>query len=103
MPVFLIRYRYIDDAEALAAVRPAHREWLRSLGAMLVGSGPTADNGAALVVQAQSADEAGVVFDADPFAEAGFVAERSIVEWTLVLGRWAEEFQENPLSSHGST
>jgi uncharacterized protein YciI len=89
MPLFLVRYHYIDDAEALAEVRPAHREFLRGLGDTVVGSGPTADNGAALVFQADSADDVVSLLDKDPFWAAGFVAERTVVEWTLVIGRWS--------------
>jgi uncharacterized protein len=90
MPLFLVRYHYTDDAEAQAAVRPEHRAWLRDLGPMLVGSGPTADNGAALVFEADSAQALATLLDADPFAVGGFIASRQIVEWTLVLGRWSE-------------
>lgn len=90
MPLFLVRYQYTDDAEAQALVRPAHRAWLSSLGSTLVGSGPTADNGAALVFEMDSTDDVQALLKADPFADAGFIADRSVVEWTLVLGRWAD-------------
>jgi uncharacterized protein YciI len=90
VPLFLVRYHYIDDAEALAKVRPAHREWLGGLGDTLVGSGPTADNGAALVFQMDTADDVAKLADDDPFFAAGFIAERTVTEWTLVLGRWAK-------------
>jgi uncharacterized protein len=88
--LFLVRYRYIDDVEAVAKLRPTHRAWLSTVGPSLVGSGPTADNGAALVFEADDGDQVGTLLDADPFAAAGVIAEREIVEWTLVRGRWAE-------------
>ena len=90
MPLFLVRYQYTDDAEAQALVRPAHRAWLSGLGSTLVGSGPTADNGAALVFELDSADDVQALLKADPYAAAGFIADRQVVEWTLVLGRWAQ-------------
>ena len=90
MPLFLVRYQYTDDAEAQALVRPAHRAWLSGLGSTLVGSGPTADNGAALVFELDSADDVLALLKADPYADAGFIADRQVVEWTLVLGRWAQ-------------
>lgn len=89
MPLFLVRYHYTDDAQAQAVVRPRHRQWLAGLDSILVGSGPTADNGAALVFEADSTAEVATLLEGDPFATAGFIAERQIVEWTLVLGRWA--------------
>jgi uncharacterized protein YciI len=90
VPLFLVRYHYIDDSEALARVRPTHREWLRSLGNTIPGSGPTKDNGAALVFEGESADAVIELVDQDPFWVAGFVAERTVVEWTLVNGRWMD-------------
>lgn len=91
MPLFLVRYQYTNDAEAQAVVRPAHRAWLSGLGSILVGSGPTADNGAALVFEQGSRDDVEALLRADPFAEAGFIADHQVVEWTLVLGRWAAQ------------
>jgi uncharacterized protein YciI len=90
VPLFLVRYQYTDDAEAQALVRPAHRAWLSGLGSTLVGSGPTADNGAALVFEMDSADDVQALLKADPYADAGFIADRQVVEWTVVLGRWAQ-------------
>jgi uncharacterized protein YciI len=90
VPLFLVRYRYTDDAEAQDLVRPKHRAWLGSLGSSLVGSGPTADNGAALVFDLDSTDAVNELLDADPFAVGGFIADRQVVEWTLRSGRWAQ-------------
>jgi uncharacterized protein YciI len=90
VPLYLVRYRYTNDAEAQAAVRPAHRAWLQSLGTTIVGSGPTADNGAALVFDAAAEAEVHALVDQDPFTVGGFIASREVAEWTLVLGRWSE-------------
>ena len=90
MPLYLVRYHYTDDAQAQALVRPAHRQYLADLGEVLVGSGPTDDNGAALVFQTDSVDAVTTMVDDDPFRTGGFIAEWDVVEWTLVLGRWAQ-------------
>jgi len=71
-------------------MRPAHLEYLRGLGGTLVGSGPTADNGAALVFQTDTPDQVGTLVNDDPFHAGGFIAGWTSVEWTVVLGRWAE-------------
>jgi uncharacterized protein YciI len=93
VPLFLVRYRYTDDEQAQALVRPTHREYLRGLGDALVGSGPTADNGAALVFQAETVDEVKAFIDYDPFLGGGFIAEWTVVEWTVLMGRWADPAQ----------
>ncbi len=89
MPLFLVRYDYTDDTEARDSLRPTHRAWLASLGDTIPGSGPTADNGAALVFQGESTEDVVALTDKDPFVIAGLVAERTVVEWTLVNGRWS--------------
>ncbi|GAB2688147.1 YciI family protein [Thalassiella azotivora] len=89
MPLFAARYRYTDDAEALAATRPAHRAYLAAQPT-LMGSGPTDDNGAILVFRADSASAVEAVLDGDPFTAAGVVASREVVGWDLVLGPWAD-------------
>lgn len=90
MALFIANYQYTDDAEALARARPRHRQFLRDLGPVLVMSGPTDANGAALIFDATSADEVAALLDTDPFQKEGFIAERRIVGWTPVLGRWLE-------------
>jgi uncharacterized protein YciI len=93
VPLFLVKYNYTDDVEAQqvqSEVRPTHRAWLAEQP-NLIGSGPTSDNGAALVFEAAAAPDIATQLDQDPFAEGGFIRERTIVEWTVVLGRWAEK------------
>jgi uncharacterized protein YciI len=88
VPLFLVRYHYTGDAQAQDLIRPAHRSWLASLPT-LVGSGPTADNGAALVFEAESGEDVATLLADDPFALGGYIGERTIVQWNVVLGRWA--------------
>ncbi|MCB7137394.1 YciI family protein [Cellulosimicrobium marinum] len=96
MPIHAVTYVYPDRPAELDAVRPEHRAFLRGLheqGALLA-SGPlaaTADApaGALLIVDAASVDAAAELLDADPFARAGLVAERSVRPWSPVIGDWA--------------
>jgi uncharacterized protein YciI len=86
VPHFVATYAYTDDTTTRDAVRPAHREYLGSLDALLL-SGPTDADGALLVFEAGSADEVEALLDADPFAvHGGIVASRTVVGWQVVLG-----------------
>ncbi len=94
MPTYAVRYRYVDDSDALARHRPEHRAYLRSLAEAghLLGSGPFTDSPGALLVF--TAERAGVVADwlaSDPFARAGLVADAEIRAWDIVLGPWAAQ------------
>ncbi|SDQ52958.1 YciI family protein [Quadrisphaera sp. DSM 44207] len=86
MPHFVATYAYTDDTAGRDAARPSHREFLASLE-QLVLSGPTDANGAVLVFRAGSAAEVEELLEQDPFVRAGFVAERTVVGWTVVSGR----------------
>lgn len=92
MPLFMVSYDYSPASDAQQAVRPAHREFLRSLPALLA-SGPTDVDGAFLIFEAGSADEVLGLLDADPFLSGGFIADRRVAGWTPVLGRWVESGQ----------
>jgi hypothetical protein len=88
VPHFVATYRYAPGSEERRdAVRPEHRAYLAGLDALVL-SGPTDDGGAVLVFEAGSAEEVHGLLDADPFTTAGdVVAERSVVGWTIALGR----------------
>lgn len=88
MSFFVVTYAYSPDVSARDAVRPAHREWLASLGDALVLSGPTDAEGAFLVFEAETAADVEATLDADPFFVDGrIVAGRTVAGWTPVLGR----------------
>lgn len=90
MPRFVATYTYTPDTAARDAVRPAHRDYLATLDELLL-SGPTDDGRAVLVFEAGSAADVERLLDADPFTTAGgIVAERSLVGWDVVRGRWAD-------------
>jgi len=91
MAVFAVTYRYKNEPDTVAAHRPAHREYLRSLigSGGLAAAGPTSGGQVAsafLLFQAQSATEIEKVLDLDPFWLEGVIESREILEWTIALG-----------------
>jgi uncharacterized protein YciI len=98
MSVFAVTYAYpADSADARAAVRPAHRDFLRDLseqGVLLV-SGPYAAGevpGALLVLRSGSKDELLALLGKDPFQVEGLVSEVVATEWEVVSGLLAQHF-----------
>ena len=83
-------------ADSLALVLAAVGAWL-AIGAVavfavgvLLASGPLVDRaGALLILQGESAEQIGSVLDLDPFDIAGFIGERTIVQWNPVFGPWS--------------
>ena len=73
MPIFAAAYVYHHDEDHVATrdeVRPAHRAWLLEQDALRM-SGPTDDDNALLVFEADSAAEVEAHLDGDPFAGGG--------------------------------
>ncbi|WP_435736061.1 YciI family protein [Cellulosimicrobium sp. PMB13] len=96
MPIHVVTYVYPDRPAELDAVRAEHRAFLRGLHEQgtLLASGPlpaTQDEvaGALLVLDAGSPAAVAEILDADPFALAGLVAERTVRPWSPVIGDWA--------------
>lgn len=91
MATFVVELVYGPDTDRRLEVRPAHREYSRKLaeeGALLAG-GPYADEkGAMIVYAAADRDELQRILDADPYAEAGVIAETTVREWHVVTGSW---------------
>lgn len=85
MPHFVATYTYTDDEQGRIAARPSHREYLASLEQLRL-SGPTDAGGAVLVFEAAAAADVERLLDEDPFVRGGFVAERTVVGWDVVLG-----------------
>lgn len=93
MSTFAVTYTYTDDVATRDEVRPSHRDFLVALQADRVvrASGPADGGGGALIiVEADSADAAMGILDADPFVVRGVVAERSVRDWEVVIGGFAE-------------
>ena len=92
MAVFAVTYKYIPDADLVAAIRPSHRAWLTEqleAGALLA-SGPMVDTPTALLIwRSESIETLAGLVDQDPFAVAGLIEERSIQEWNPVFGPWS--------------
>lgn len=91
MAIFAVTYTYDATAEALAEIRPTHREFLADLlnQKTLLASGPFVESaGALLILQGESVEQIASVLDNDPFDVAGFISERAITEWNPVFGPW---------------
>ncbi len=89
MAVYAVTYLYIDDAEAVTAIRPSHRAWLteRLAAGELLASGPMVDSPNALLIwRANALDELNELLNQDPFDQAGLIAQRTIAEWNPVFG-----------------
>jgi uncharacterized protein len=92
MAYFAVLYTYSTDVEALDAIRPEHRAYLRSLSE-LTASGPLmgAHPGRALLLfRADDMATVEALIDGDPFVRAGLVAEREVWPWNPVIGVFAQ-------------
>jgi len=78
---------YIDDASAVAATRPAHREymkWLLDTGRLAAG-GPFEDGtGALFVYEVDSPAEAQRIAADDPYTAAGVIKDHTLRPWHVV-------------------
>jgi uncharacterized protein YciI len=93
MSIYAVSYTYSDDVATRDEVRPSHRDFLRGLNAegVVRASGPVDGGiGALVVLEAESAEDALRVLDADPFQVRGVIAERSVRQWDVVIGGLAE-------------
>jgi uncharacterized protein YciI len=93
MTTFAVQYTYDQRADLRDEIRAAHLDYLLGLAerGLLLGSGPYADgpDGALLVFAAADRAVLDGLVAADPFAQAGIIADLQVREWTLVLGPWA--------------
>lgn len=92
MTVFAVEYVYAENSAQLRNEhRPAHREFLGGFvgqgPVQLLASGPTPVNdGALLILAAESETVLVEVLDQDPFSTTGALAQRIITEWNPVTG-----------------
>ena len=95
MKVFTVEYHYVTDRdEEMAEVRPTHRAFNGELAAKghLIAAGPyTGTHDALIIVRAEDAAGALELLEADPFNQAGFIAERIPREWNPVIGSISAE------------
>jgi uncharacterized protein YciI len=84
--IFANHAKYGADKSKLAAVRPAHWEYDRTLksAAKLALAGPLADDkGGLFVYSAASREEAMSYLRQDPFALEGVFADCELLEWLI--------------------
>ncbi|MFB9376908.1 YciI family protein [Kineococcus gynurae] len=86
MPYFVVTYAYSADTARRDEVRPAHRDFLGTVGSLVL-SGPTDDDGAVLIFEDADAAAVEATLDADPFVAEGLVEQRTVRGWTPVKGR----------------
>lgn len=88
MAKFVALIRFGSDTEKRLAVRPTHREYLKSLfdSGKLHESGPYIDDSGALIIY-EAADEAEAreILANDPYSPAGIIESVEIKEWNRVF------------------
>src|SRR5215470_9011715 len=78
---------YVEDQDAVAAIRPTHRAYLHGLleRGQLAAAGPFADgSGALFIYEADDIDTARGLAEADPYTVGGAIKQQTITPWTLV-------------------
>jgi uncharacterized protein YciI len=79
---------YTTDASKIAATRPAHRVYLKTLldTGRLAVSGPFLDDrGGLLVYAAETAEEVEALLRDDPFTQAGVFVSWTIRPWKIIM------------------
>lgn len=79
---------YITDQDKVQSIRPTHREYLGSLraGGKLATAGPFTDGSGALIIyEAESAEEAEQLIQADPFNQNGIFVSWKLRPWNQVM------------------
>lgn len=78
---------YVQDADAVAAIRPTHRAYLHGLleRGQLAAAGPFADGtGALFIYEVDTVDAARALAEADPYTLGGVIKQQTITPWVLV-------------------
>lgn len=92
MALFVVEQTYVP--EKFAAVRPRHREYLSSLvaeGTVAVAGPVDGDTGGLVIYRANDREELRKILDADPYYVEGAISERTVREFTPVLGAWLKD------------
>ncbi|WP_019812532.1 YciI family protein [Saccharomonospora saliphila] len=87
MAWFVVEQRYVR--EKFAEVRPRHREYLSALaeqGVVALAGPLDGDTGGMALYQATDREHLQRIIDADPYYVEGAVDERTVREFTPVLG-----------------
>lgn len=90
MNYYAVHYTYVTDTDALTAERPAHRDYLRTLGQgglLAAGNYPEADQpGALLLFKSDEIHPVEVALNKDPYWTKDLIVERRIERWNPVIG-----------------
>ncbi|SFA76386.1 hypothetical protein SAMN05216266_101289 [Amycolatopsis marina] len=89
MAWFVVEIRYVQDK--FAEVRPRHRDYLEDLAeqGVIAVAGPLADGtGGMFLCQAEDREALQAVIDADPYHIEGAIEERTVREFTPLIGAW---------------
>ena len=82
--------QYINDQDAIAAIRPTHRKYLKGLldHGQLAAAGPFRDgSGALFIYRTATLESAQDLAAADPYTLGGVIREQTIHPWHLVYSR----------------
>lgn len=92
MAWFTVETTY-TDRDKLAAARPRHREYLLRLAdaGTVTAAGPWTDDTAGFAIY-RVADRAELdrLLAEDPYTTEGVAAGRTVHEWNLIIGEWAQ-------------
>lgn len=91
MSAYAVTYAYVPENEEMAAIRPTHVEFLKSLherGTLLVSGRLTECDplGALLIIEGDSVADVEAIMDEDPIFSGGFVSERLVRRWNIAFG-----------------
>ncbi|MCF7547730.1 YciI family protein [Pseudonocardia sp. WMMC193] len=88
MSTFAVIYTYTDDTDTRMQARPKHRDYLAALPELVVAGAwsPSEPAGGLLIFRAADKSAVQKLLDADPYAEAGVIANVEIREWVPPLG-----------------
>lgn len=84
---FACLVHFIEDPDAVSAIRPAHRQYLRQLidRGQLVGTGPFQDRtGALFIYDADTPEDAQRFAAQDPYTLGGVIADQTIAAWDIL-------------------
>lgn len=85
----VLRSTYTADAEAVAALRPAHLQWLDTLiadGAVIAAGRLTDGSGAAILGAGDDAEALLQAFTSDPYVAGGVATYAEVLTFPAALG-----------------
>ena len=91
MSAYAVTYAYVPENEEMAAIRPTHVDFLKSLhenGDLLISGRLTECDplGALLIIKGESVEEVEEIMNQDPIYSGGFVSERLVRKRKIAFG-----------------